>query len=101
MILDGEYFNNEAGKLDPALFKRYLRSQQHIEASFTEELRRSLVKIKLRNFVTNNYRVSTQKAKLDKILADTKLNVEFLGLDESYVKIAVSEDEVKIFRIRG
>lgn len=97
VIIDGEYFSNEDGKFDPKLFKRYLRSQQHSEASFTEELRRNIVNSKLRNFVTNTYRVSGQAAKIDKVLADTKLNVDFLALDQSAVKIKVSDADIEAF----
>ncbi|SMF32124.1 peptidylprolyl isomerase [Pseudobacteriovorax antillogorgiicola] len=101
VIIEGQYFQNEQGKFDPELFQRYLRSQRHTEASFTEEIRRSLVNSKLRSFVTDTYRVSREAAKLDKLLTDTKINVEFVQVNPSNVNVNVSDEDIDAFLADG
>lgn len=97
VILDGNYFQGDDGKFDSKLFKSYLRRQGHSEASFTEELRRSLVNEKFRSFVVGSYRVSQEAAKIDKVLSDTKLNVEFLKIDSKDINMDISKAQIDEF----
>ncbi|NRA63629.1 MAG: peptidylprolyl isomerase [Pseudobacteriovorax sp.] len=97
IIIDGAYFSNEEGKFDANLFQRYLRSQAHSEASFSEELKRNIVTTKLRNFMTTTYRSSQASKKIDKILSDTKLNVSFVEIDPNKLTATVTHEEVSTF----
>ncbi len=96
-IIEGKYFQNDNGKFDADLFKRYLRQQQYSEASFSEELKRSIANQKLRGFLTATYRNSKESAKLDKILSETKLNVEFVAVEPGKIPVSISDEEVAQF----
>lgn len=101
IIIEGAYFKNEQGKFDATLFERYLRSQGHTEKSLTEELRRNLVANKLRNLITSTYRGSEKIAEINYLLDQTKLNVEFVRMDQTSVNVNVEPAEVEKFLKEG
>ncbi|MBC7658354.1 MAG: SurA N-terminal domain-containing protein [Chitinophagaceae bacterium] len=97
VILDGKYFAGENGKFDPALFERYLKSQGHTEATFTEELRRNIITTKFRNFVASSYRASDKVAELNYRLDESKVDIDYLRLDPSAFPVKVEPAEVDKF----
>lgn len=100
-IIEGQYFQNDKGKFDADLFKRYLRQQQYSEATFSEELKRSIANQKLRSFLTTTYRSSKEADKLEKTLSETKLNVEFVAIEPHKLDVAISDEQVEEFLKEG
>ncbi len=97
IIIDGKYFANEQGKFDKTLFDRYLKSQGHNEASFSEELRRNIISTKFRNFITTTYRGSDKVAELNYLLDESKVDVEYLRLDPATFPITVAPADVDAY----
>lgn len=97
VILDGKYFANEQGKFDKTLFERYLKSQGHSEASFTEELRRNIITTKFRNFITTTYRGSDKVAELNYLLDESKVDVEYLRLDPQSFPVTIAAADVDAY----
>lgn len=97
VIIDGKYFANEQGKFDKTQFERYLKSQGHNEASFTEELRRNIITTKFRNFITTTYRGSDKVAELNYLLDESKVDVEYLRLDPASFPITVAPADIDAY----
>lgn len=97
LIIEGEYFRDDKGKFSTETFNRFLRNQMYTEKSFSDELKRSIVSNKLRSFVTSTYDISAKQAELEYKVAETKLDIAFLKVDDSAVEIEVTKEEQKLF----
>lgn len=97
IIIEGKYFANEQGNFDKTLFERYLKSQGHNEATFTEELRRNIITTKFRNLVTSTYRGSEKVAELNYLLDESKVDVEYLRLDPQSFPITIVAADVDAY----
>ena len=65
MLKDAKAFQDENGKFSGEAFANYLRSQRYTEASFTNEIRRSITVQNFRQFVNGIAYVSKKSAALD------------------------------------
>lgn len=90
-------FKGEGGKFSEEVFEGYLKNQGYTEASFLEEIRRSVTVAKFRRFVTDTTYVSSKAAELDYKLAETKLDVEYLKFDPQKVEVKPTTEEVDKF----
>ena len=97
MLRDAKAFQDEKGNFSPESFQNYLRSQGYTEATFSEELRRSLTVQQFRQFVTGAVYVSKRASALDYRLSEGKIDVEFLKIEPASVKIDVTAEDVKKF----
>jgi peptidyl-prolyl cis-trans isomerase D len=92
-----EQFKAEDGKFSQEGFRNFLSSQGYTEASFMEEVRRSITVQKLRRFVTEAAYVSSKQAEIEYKLAETKLDVEYIKFDPQQVKVTVDAAQVDKF----
>ena len=97
MLKDAKAFQDENGKFSSESFNNYLRTQGYTEASFTNEIRRSITVQSFRQFVNNAAYVSKKAAALDYTLAETKFDVDFLKIEPSMAKIDVTAEDVSKF----
>lgn len=97
MLKDAKAFQDESGKFSSDAFRNYLRSQRYTEASFSNEIRRSITVQNFRQFVNGVAYVSKKAAALDYQISETKFDVDFVKVEPSMVKIAVSADDVTKF----
>lgn len=95
LLAQAEQFKNEqTGQFDTEGFQRFLDNQGYTEATFLEEIRRSVTVQKFQRFVRDSVYVSERAAELDYKLSETKLNVEFLKFDPQAMQVNVSNTEV-------
>lgn len=87
-------FKGEDGKFSEEVFEGFLNSQGYTEATFMEEVRRSVTLQKMRRFVTETALVSTKAAEIEYKLNETKLDVEYLKFDPQKLKLTVTPAEV-------
>jgi peptidyl-prolyl cis-trans isomerase D len=102
VLKDAKAFQDEKGKFSSEAFSNYLRSNRHTEATFNNDIRRSLTTQSFRQFVNGITYVSKKSAALDYQFAETKMDADFLKLDPSMVKITVTpEDATKFLDEKG
>lgn len=87
-------FKDDKGQFSADAFKNYLDSQGYTEASFMEEIRRSLTVQKFQKLVRDSVYVSSKAAEIDYRLAETKLNLEYLKFDPQKIEVTVSKEEI-------
>jgi peptidyl-prolyl cis-trans isomerase D len=97
MLKDAKAFQDESGKFSSDAFRNYLRSQRYTEASFANEIRRSITVQNFRQFVNGIAYVSKKNAALDYKISETKFDVDYLKIDPAMIKIAVSAEDVTKF----
>lgn len=97
MLKDAKAFQDENGKFSSQAFSNYLRSQRYTEASFSNEIRRSITVQNFRQFVNSIAYVSKKAAALDYQISETKFDVDYVKIEPSMVKIAVSSEDVTKF----
>jgi peptidyl-prolyl cis-trans isomerase D len=88
---------DEQGKFLKENFENWLRSMGHTEATLLEELRRSFMTARARELVASLVYVSSETAKLEYILTQTKRDFEFLKIDSQAVKPEIAEAEVTAY----
>jgi len=96
-LIEINAFQDDAGKFSQKNFESYLRYNSYSEASFMEEMQRSLTLQKLRSLVTSSTFSSSKAAEFDYRISETKLNVEYLKFTPAEVNVTVSTDEVSKF----
>ncbi len=92
-----EVFKGENGKFSDEVFARFLESNGHTEASFMDDVRRSVSLQKLRRFISETSYVSSKAAAIDYRLAETKLDLEYLKFDPQKIDVKVTPEEVTKF----
>lgn len=98
LLSEIEQFRDEAtGKFSEEIFKRFLSSQGYTEASFLEEVRRSVTLQNFQRFVRETTYVSTRAAELDYRLNETKFNYEYLKFDPQKTEVKIEPSEVEKF----
>jgi peptidyl-prolyl cis-trans isomerase D len=97
MLTEAKAFQDESGKFNSEAFNNYLRSQGYTEASFTNEIRRSITVQQFRQFVSGAAYVSKRAAALDYVLGETKIDVDFLRIEPSMAKVKVLDEDVAKF----
>ena len=97
MLKDAKAFQDESGKFSSESFANYLRTQGYTEASFTNEIRRNITVQTFRQFVNSVAFVSKRAAALDYKLSETKIDVDFVKIDPTMAKVAVSDGDVTKF----
>jgi peptidyl-prolyl cis-trans isomerase D len=97
MLKEAKAFQDEKGQFSAESFENYLRRQGYTEATFTEEIRRSLTVQQFRQFVSGLVYVSKKSSALDYRISEGKVEAEFLKLEPSMAKVTVSVDDVKKF----
>jgi peptidyl-prolyl cis-trans isomerase D len=97
MLKDAKAFQDESGKFNSEAFANYLRNQGHTEASFSNEIRRSISVQHFRQFVNNVAYVSKRAAALEYKLNESKIEAEFVKIEPSMAKVSVSEADVAKF----
>lgn len=97
LLQDAKAFQDEKGAFNAESFARYLRANGYTEASFSAELRRSITVQNFRQFVSKASYVSSRAAALDYRLSETKIDVDYVKIDPSMVKISFTDDDVKKF----
>ena len=94
LLTKEDSFKGENGKFSEEIFNRYLESNAYTEASFMDEIRRSVTLQKFRRFVAETTVVSDKAAELDYKLAETKLDLEYLKLDPQTLTVAVTAADI-------
>jgi peptidyl-prolyl cis-trans isomerase D len=95
LLVEADQFKDEkSGKFDEESFKRFLDSQGYTEASFMEEIRRSVTLQKFQRFVRESVYVSAKAAEIDYKLAETKLNLEYLKFDPQKIEVTVGPEDI-------
>ena len=97
LLTKEEAFKGEDGKFSTDVMTRFLDGNGYTEASFLEEIRRSVTVQKLRALVIGTAYVSSKSAELDYRVAETKRDVEYVKLDPQSFTVAVSKDAVDKF----
>ena len=64
---------------------------------FFEELERSLTVQKLNKLVTDSNFIPSKAVELEYLMAETKMNVEYVVVADSNVKVSVAEGEIDEF----
>ena len=90
-------FTDKDGKFSQEYFIRFLRGNRYSEASFQEELRRTLTMEKLRDYITRTTFVSSKAVEMDYKISETKLDVEYLKIDPAKLDVALDDKEVDGF----
>jgi peptidyl-prolyl cis-trans isomerase D len=88
-------FKGENGQFSEEVFDNFLNAQGYTEATFMDEVRRSVTVQKLRRFVTDTALVSTKSAEIDYKLNETKLDVEYLQYDPQKIDLTVTPEEIQ------
>ena len=95
LLIQADYFKDETtGKFNGEGFKRFLDNQGYTEATFQEEIRRSITLQKFQRFVRESVYVSERAAEIDYRLAETKLNVEYLKFDPQNIPVIVTKPDI-------
>ena len=97
LLTDAQAFKDEKGAFSSEAFKNYLRSKRYSEASFQDEIRRSLTVQRFRDLVSRSNFASEAAAVQEYALTETKLDVEFLKFSATDVKVSVTEADVAKF----
>jgi peptidyl-prolyl cis-trans isomerase D len=97
MLREAKAFQDEQGKFSTESFENYLRRQGYTEATFTEEIRRSLTVQQFRQFVSGLVYVSEKASALDYRISEGKMEADFLKLEPSMAKVTVSPEDLKKF----
>ena len=97
MLRKADAFKGEDGKFSEEGFTNYLSSQGYTEASFMEEVRRSITTQKMRRFISDTAIVSGKSAEIEYKLSETKLDLEYLKFDPQKVDVKISQDEIDKF----
>lgn len=97
MLREAKAFQDEQGKFSAESFQNYLRRQGYTEATFTEEIRRSLTVQQFRQFVSGLVYVSKRASALDYRISEGKFDVDFVKLEPNMAKVSVSAEDVKKF----
>ena len=94
MLTKEDGFKGENGKFSDEIFNRFLQSNAYTEASFMDEIRRSVTLQKFRRFTAETVVVSDKAAELDYRMAETKLDLEYLKLDPQAIAAVVPPAEI-------
>jgi peptidyl-prolyl cis-trans isomerase D len=97
MLKDAKAFQDESGKFSSESFSSYLRNQGYTEASFSSEIRRSITVQQFRQFVNSVAYVSKRAAALEYKLAESKIEADYIRVEPSMAKIAVSDADIAKF----
>lgn len=97
VIADAEVFKDDKGQFSGERFDNFLKNNRYSEKSFTDEIKRNLTGEKMRRFLSETYRISSKSAELSYLLSETKVDVEYLKLDNNTLKLTVSDEDVTKF----
>ena len=94
LIFEAEAFKDNDGRFDANLLKNYLRNAGYTEKSFEDEVRKDITTRKLREFLVDTSFSSKNASRWQYKLSETKLDIDYIKIDKSKVKVEVSEDQV-------
>ena len=97
LLTDAQAFKDEKGAFSPEAFKNYLRSNRHTEASFQDEIRRSLTVQRFKDFVGQSHFVSDASLVQQFALSESKMDIDYLKLSAADIKLSVPEGDVAKF----
>jgi peptidyl-prolyl cis-trans isomerase D len=97
MLKDAKAFQDEGGKFSSEAFSNYLRNQGYTEATFSEEIRRSMTVQQFRQFVTGAVYVSKRASALDYKLSETKIEADYVKIEPSMARVMVTAEDVTKF----
>jgi peptidyl-prolyl cis-trans isomerase D len=97
LLTDAQAFKDEKGAFSPEAFKNYLRSNRHTEASFQDEIRRSLTVQRFKDFVGQSHFVSDAGLVQQFALSESKMDIDYLKLSAADIKLSVPEGDVAKF----
>jgi peptidyl-prolyl cis-trans isomerase D len=97
MLKDAKAFQDENGRFNKEPFERYLRQSGYTEASFTAEYRRSITAQNFRQFVSKSAFIADRSAALQYRLNETKVDLDYVKLDSSMIKLSISNEEITKF----
>jgi peptidyl-prolyl cis-trans isomerase D len=92
-----ESFKDESGKNAGERFKSTAKANGFSEDQFYEIIRRGLVTQKYRQFAGDVAYLSTSAAKMEYQVKETKLDLDFLKLSPSSVKVSITPADVTAF----
>ena len=90
-------FADEKGVFSEEYFVQFLRGNRYTEASFQEELRRSITLQRLQQMITSTAFVSNQAVELDYKISETKIEVEYVKLTPDTLTLEFGKDEIEKF----
>lgn len=96
-LLEAKAFRDDKGQFSEDAYNRYLKSMGYTEASFTEELRRSITVQRFRALFGADSYVSSKTVGLDYQVQESKIDVEYLKLEPLMAKVVVTDDDIKKF----
>jgi len=97
LLTDAQAFKDEKGAFSPEAFKNYLRSNRHTEASFQDEIRRSLTVQRFKDFVGQSHFVSDAGLVQQFALSESKMDIDYLKFSAADIKLSVPEGDVAKF----
>ena len=97
LLTDAQAFKDEKGAFSPEAFKNYLRSNRHTEASFQDEIRRSLTVQRFKDFIGQSHFVSDAGLVQQFALSESKMDIDYLKLSAADIKLSVPEGDVAKF----
>ena len=97
LLTDAQAFKDEKGAFSPEAFKNYLRSNRHTEASFQDEIRRSLTVQRFKDFVGQSHFVSDAGLVQQFALSESKIDIDYLKFSAADIKLSVPEGDVAKF----
>ena len=87
-------FTDEKGQFSPEYMNSYLRANNYTEATFQEELRRSLSVSRLRDLLLYSTFASESRIEDEYLITENKLNVSYLKIPTSGKNSLVSSEEI-------
>ncbi len=97
LLLDGKAFRDDKNQFSLEAYTNYLKSQGYTEASFTDEIRRSITVQKFREYVNSTAYISTKAQAWEKLVDDTKFEFSYVKFDAKNTNIVISPAEVQAF----
>jgi peptidyl-prolyl cis-trans isomerase D len=97
-LTEASAFRDDSGKFSQENFENFLTYNGYTEATFSEEMQRSLTVQKLRNLVTSSAHTSAKAAQFDYRIAETKFDLEYLKFSPTELNVQVSADEINTFK---
>lgn len=90
-------FRDKSGKFSEENFRAYLRGSRYSEASFLEDLRRSLTVERLRDLITETTYIPSSMTEADYRLSESKMAVDYIKIDPDKINVNITDADVRAF----
>lgn len=97
LLADAQAFKDEKGAFSSEAFKNYLRANRYTEASFEEEIRRSLTVQRFKELIGQSHFMSDAGVAQQYSLSETKIDIDYLKFSAADIKLNVSDADVAKF----